>query len=363
MNSVKKVSIIIPIYNAEKTIRKCINSIAKQTYKNIEIVCVDDGSTDSSNRIVDEMSRDDNRIILLSQQNSGAYMARKTGVLKSSGEYIMFVDADDELINKNAISNLMKYFDEYADIQVLQFGYRLHKSKVASLDIRAKEIIKISFEELKGNYYRDLVGWSPNATISVASCGKIYKYDLVRTAVERSFTRLKLCEDMLLLLQVLFSGLMENMLIIPDVYYRYNNYLGYSQNFDYTVFCDYGNDLKEYQIYLCDKYLPPQAKYHCYMETVYYFMAIVRGLIEKNTSKNKVMEIIVECEEYKFLREAKEYFRTLTDRNLVYRELVFLSSNYTPEEYYNYIVANMPKKTFKKKLMHNIALVLRKVGL
>lgn len=90
----KKVSIIIPIYNTAAYLRKCLDSAKNQTYKNLEIICVDDGSTDGSENIVDEYAKDD-RFIILHKENGGESSARNVGLLKSSGDYIGFMDCDD----------------------------------------------------------------------------------------------------------------------------------------------------------------------------------------------------------------------------------------------------------------------------
>ena len=89
------ISIIVPIYNIEPYLSKCIDSIINQTYKNIEIILVDDGSTDNSGKICDEYAKRENRIIVIHQDNKGLVSARKAGLAISKGEYIGFVDGDD----------------------------------------------------------------------------------------------------------------------------------------------------------------------------------------------------------------------------------------------------------------------------
>lgn len=91
------VSVIIPIYNTEKYLRECIESVLNQSLENIEIVCINDGSTDNSLSILTEYSKVDSRIVLHTQENSGTYLARAKGVSLSTGEYIFFLDSDDYL--------------------------------------------------------------------------------------------------------------------------------------------------------------------------------------------------------------------------------------------------------------------------
>jgi len=100
-----KVSIVIPVYNKAEYISKCLDSILLQDFDGFEIIIVDDGSTDDSGRICDEKAEQDARIRVVHTENSGVTSARRTGVEQASGEYIMFVDADDELL-PHAISTL-----------------------------------------------------------------------------------------------------------------------------------------------------------------------------------------------------------------------------------------------------------------
>lgn len=90
-----EISVIVPIYNGEKTIERCINSILNQTFKDLEIILVDDGSTDNSLNICKEIVNKNNKIRLFSQKNSGPSAARNLGIEKSNGKYIMFCDCDD----------------------------------------------------------------------------------------------------------------------------------------------------------------------------------------------------------------------------------------------------------------------------
>lgn len=88
-------SIIIPVYNAEKHILRCLKSLERQTLKQIEIICIDDGYTDNSTDIIQQFTRDDDRFKLIQQENAGAGAARKKGIRTATGEYIGFVDSDD----------------------------------------------------------------------------------------------------------------------------------------------------------------------------------------------------------------------------------------------------------------------------
>ena len=113
-----KISVIVPVYNTEDYLPRCIESILGQTYQNIEIVLVDDGSTDSSLCICEEYAREDSRIVIVKQENKGSNAARKAGLKACTGEYITFVDSDD-WIGKKLVALLYKQaVEDHADMVV-----------------------------------------------------------------------------------------------------------------------------------------------------------------------------------------------------------------------------------------------------
>lgn len=115
------ISIIVPVYNVEKYIRRCIQSIINQTYKDIEIILVNDGSTDMSKSICDEYKKKDSRIILINKENGGLSDARNAGIRKARGKYLAFVDSDDFIHEKM----LEKMYDRiiYDDSDMAVCGY------------------------------------------------------------------------------------------------------------------------------------------------------------------------------------------------------------------------------------------------
>ena len=118
-----KISFIVPVYNAEKKVKKCLQSILSQTYKNLEVVCINDGSKDNSLNVLRKMQEQDSRIVILDQENQGIFYARKNGVLKATGDYIMFSDNDDSLPDKNSCKKLIEIFSQNSDVQIIQFAH------------------------------------------------------------------------------------------------------------------------------------------------------------------------------------------------------------------------------------------------
>ena len=116
-NEKQLVSVIIPIYNVEKYINKCLESVRRQTYKNIEVIMVNDGSTDSSGKIAEDFSHKDSRFLYFEKQNNGLSSARNFGLNSAVGKYVFFLDSDDWLL-ENCIENYVKEFDDTIDIVI-----------------------------------------------------------------------------------------------------------------------------------------------------------------------------------------------------------------------------------------------------
>ena len=111
MKQVKMISIVIPIYNVEKHLEKCLDSVLNQTYKNIELILADDGSTDRSGEICDRYAAKDSRIKIIHKANGGVCSARNAAFKYVTGDYITFIDSDD-YIDSNTYSEIMEYMNE-----------------------------------------------------------------------------------------------------------------------------------------------------------------------------------------------------------------------------------------------------------
>jgi len=129
----EKISIIIPVYNAEKYLEQCLNSVLHQTYTNFEAILINDGSTDSSEKICKEFADKDNRIILISGPNRGSAEARNIGLKRASGEYIAFLDSDDW------------YDDDY--LEYLMKGLKDNSTDIYFCDFKTDEVPEYAWKE------------------------------------------------------------------------------------------------------------------------------------------------------------------------------------------------------------------------
>lgn len=145
-----KISIIVPVYNVDKYLGECIESIINQTYNNIELILVNDGSEDKSKEICFKYMKNDSRIKYFFQKNKGVSSARNLGIEHSLGKYILFVDADDYL-EKNALLVMLKNIN---DLDLLCFGYNevyLNKTVSVNLEKKLNNLTEIETKILSDN--------------------------------------------------------------------------------------------------------------------------------------------------------------------------------------------------------------------
>lgn len=169
----KKISIIVPVYNVEKYVEKCIQSLINQSYKNIEIILVDDGSNDRSNKIIDEYAKADSRILTIHQKNKGVSAARNAGLKVATGEYVGFVDPDDYVDYQMYETMLKKIELNMSDLAVCGF------SKVTELSDK-EEIFEIKDELLSPKKcVEDLFDFRGGYAIKPSVWNKLFRRDKI----------------------------------------------------------------------------------------------------------------------------------------------------------------------------------------
>lgn len=147
-----RLSVIVPIYNTEKYIAECIESILGQNINEIEIICIDDGSTDGSKRILESYAKQNESIVVIDSCNEGVAAARNKGIKQATGDYIMFVDSDDRL-KKNCINQLLLQCEEES-LDILYFSYmNFYDDTETGSEYKKKYNVNIR----KGNYDRSIM--------------------------------------------------------------------------------------------------------------------------------------------------------------------------------------------------------------
>lgn len=200
------VSIIVPVYKVEKYIRRCIDSILSQTYQDFELIIIDDGSPDHSGKICDEYAKKDRRIHVIHQENQGISAARNTGIKKSCGEYLCFVDSDD-YVNVHLLSTVIPQMTEKnADAAIFnaQVVYGRVYGKILGWNIQSNQVESSQIKQYLLQGYDSYV-WK-----------KIYKRIIWKDIV---FPIGKKYEDLYVIAHLVQN--ISNIIAIPNILYYY----------------------------------------------------------------------------------------------------------------------------------------------
>lgn len=222
-----KVSVIMPVYKGEKYLGECLDSILGQTLKDIEIICVDDGSPDNCGKILDEYAAKDSRMKVIHQENKGIFLARKAGVLASTGDYIMYSDDDDKYV-PDACEKAYNAIRE-KNVDILKFGMTAFSDNgILSDEVKAENqrwLKSYGHLTTKRQQFETLY------TGTVLLWDKIFKGDVVRKAYrEIADCRILFGEDPYALLHIIWFS--ESMDSIPDQLYLHRYGCGITTNGD-----------------------------------------------------------------------------------------------------------------------------------
>ena len=233
--STPKISIIVPVYNTEKYLRPCLDSILSQTYKDFEAILVDDGSKDQSGAICDEYSQRDPRFVVVHKQNEGVAKARITGFEHSQGEMITFIDSDD-YVSPEYLEKLSKpILEDDADMAVC-WHYDVNASTNAIRSIKTTSGF-FEGEEIKRfiseRYFLDRSLGRRKFGIPVSLWGKMIKREYVMKGLTDAIG-LWFGEDQIALFSTLYR--INKLAIIPDALYYYVRYDGQTtKRYNYSL--------------------------------------------------------------------------------------------------------------------------------
>ena len=256
-----KISVVVPVYNTSKYLRKCLDSLVNQTFKDIEIICVNDGSTDSSLSILQEYKAKYNSIKIISQENQGLSSARNTGIEAACGEYIGFVDSDD-----------------WVD---LDFFAKLYEAILYNnCDIAVASIIRkrTYFQKYRVHYTEENIYTTLEDKINICSIpkccyvwNKLYKKDLIK---DIAFEKNVFFEDMLWIPQVLQKS--DKLVTVCDTnyYYRVNQSSIVKKNQSKKKQMDFYNAKKSLIKFFDENKLKLSLKDRCILKSIKYFLNI-----------------------------------------------------------------------------------------
>lgn len=202
------VSIIVPVYNVEKYLDECLKSLTNQTLKNIEIICINDGSKDRSAQILTKFAKKDSRIRIINQKNCGISIARNNGMTLAKGLYIGFVDSDDFVepdFYEKLYNNAIKHKADIAAAGIVRFN-----------KLKGKKFLKIKKEILTSNFKEKC------KILDIPEKCYVWNKIYLREKIEKYNIKFKeniLYEDMFFTPQVLKK--LDKLVIVPKIYYHY----------------------------------------------------------------------------------------------------------------------------------------------
>lgn len=218
-----KISVIIPVYNVEKYIQKCLDSIINQTYTNTEIICIDDGSTDNSLEILNNYAKNDDRFVIITQKNQGQGVARNNAIKIAKGEYIICVDSDD-WIESDSLEKLYNFAAE-KNADVVRFDYKLiyenaKNTQEVLFDDEIKKDYGFAIENKEAYNYKMFMGKKLGVMrrLGLATCNYFIKRDFINR-FDIKFAPSRLGEDHLFALGILFCA--KEIYYLKETFYCY----------------------------------------------------------------------------------------------------------------------------------------------
>ncbi|MED3866650.1 glycosyltransferase family 2 protein [Priestia megaterium] len=252
-----KISVIVPIYNAGNKLNKCIKSILNQTFKDFELILVNDGSTDNSLLICDKYKKTDERIIVIDKKNEGSIEARKRGIEVSNSSYIMFVDADD-WVDKRMIETLYsESMDSCIDITVCNMYKAFGNLLVVKKKNNSKYFNKVKIYEKEEIKKELIVAYFHGHPFPSSLCAKLYKKELLQSSGNYLERITFLGEDLFYNLEMFMKANRVKVIDKSLYYYRVG---GFTSKYMPHLFNDMVNGYRIQKEVIDEYYLDTQQK-------------------------------------------------------------------------------------------------------
>lgn len=341
-----KVSIIVPIYNTSKYLKTCIDTLIHQTYQNLQIILVNDGSTDHSLEICQGYAKEDSRIVIVDKKNEGLERARRSGYQYADGEWVIHVDSDDYL-PLDAVETYLKYAEDDVDI-IIGSWYRVLDTKGFIRKKYHLEPLDVDHKTFMENYYISLLG---EYKLPVNVWGRIYRKRIIDQA---KLKEAKICfgEDVCYNLQVYPYA--RRVKTIPEIVYNYR-WGGMTERMNKRLLTDAKTafrmkkeKVEEYQIKDGMETIVKELRnfFFTYMELYQIFT---------DCSKQ---EIISECKQ-EWLSDELQYARKALEKMNVPKESkteCFISGDLSG--LYDLIHTKIAKKKFRRKMIGIVQKIL-----
>lgn len=291
MNLAPVISVIIPIYNAEKYLHQCIESVLEQKLIDLELLLIDDGSMDSSGTICEEYAQKDSRVRVFHKENGGVSSARNLGLDNAKGEWICFIDSDDEIINFKAL------FNSKLDADIILFSIRMDYNNGTTY---CDSLLPLSETlDTKENYIKTYLHFHVFSSV----CAKLIRRNILKDF--RFDTTIKFGEDALFNLNLL--KLAEKITICNEIIYIYNRFEDYGAKYQTSIESSINTMSQIFEAYWrlhCRNCIFERNVFNCYRTICYKEWAEQPSLWNKNKKVssiyNKIKDVYPICFRIKY---------------------------------------------------------------
>ncbi len=323
----KKVSVIVPVYNTEKELERCIHSICNQSYENLEILLIDDGSTDASAVLCDRASQEDKRIRVIHKENGGVSSARNEGMKQAQGEYVVFVDSDDWIETRMIEKMVFSAVRHQVPLVICDYKRAMEDERK-----KAEQERRLSAKEVLNYYLLE----DETIRIPHSVWGKLFTRQIIGT---KRFPLIKRTEELLFSTEIFCEA--EQCVYLPEAFYHYcddrKDSLMHHTDAEHTIKKEIPLLAEQIRIIEQNGYKEEaELAYFCFGKRLLYFYLAFRDkmlkkealLVKRYTVKNRK----------RILQSLKGDFVKKTDR---YRMLLYV---WFPAIYYRFVLLHDRRK-------------------
>ncbi len=333
-------SVVIPVHNGEKFIEKTVKNILKQSYRNLEVILVENNSRDRSWDIVCGLQRTDARVKAVQSNMKGTSLARHRGVEEASGKYIVFSDQDDCHSGRHSLAYMVQSIHEDGS-QICQFNHYV-KYHLAPLPFgvqkKKKQVKKdcvITREQLLKTEIGGVLGTQQGSMFNTQVWNKIYDAAMLKEAVKNIEKSLYFSEDMFLNFWAFTNQNTRNISARTKGVYVWTAGVGFSsqKNSGEALFRDYEQTKPVMLPILEEQGVDPTVLWNNHLETLYAIKAYVKMMSAEKDGKTNVIEKLETILNYKYVKNAQKYIRE-NQHDKIWEELLFMAEEHTAEEFY-----------------------------
>lgn len=318
----KLLTIILPVYNSQLTVKKCIESILDQTYKFIELIIIDDGSSDNTLKICKDFEKNNSNIKVFHQNNLGVSYARNKGLQHASGNYIQFVDSDD-WINKNSCEKMLNCFFENEDVDQVVCGLNIYKNEKKLRNPHLEDKILNIKEVFEDFLYVQKIFASP--------CNKIYKKELITSFFDTNFV---MGED--LKFNIEYYKKVNKVCSIKDCLYNVSldNDISLNRKFNENRFENYLKNQEEIYNFCSEKY-PGFNKSFIYNNVAIGLHAAFRDFLVNKMNNKKIKYKINKYYSEKLVKDSKNQITLSRIDYRIFYKIFFVKNPLLIKAYFN----------------------------